>query len=66
MSNVAATGEFSVLRGCRLRPLHEAIAQHIAGTEPGDPLWPALLRLYKALPTEQRTRCKAALVAFHG
>jgi hypothetical protein len=57
--------EFSILRGCSLRPLHLVVAQQLASTEPGDPRWATLLRLYKALPDEQRSKCKSALVGCH-
>jgi hypothetical protein len=66
MSQPVEVQEYSILRGSRLRPLHVAVAEQLARTEPDDPRWRTALRIYKALPVEQRTRCKAALVGIDG
>lgn len=55
--------EYSLLRTGALRPLHVALAERFTHTEPDDPQWNTLLRLYRTLPTEQKTKCRSALVS---
>ena len=66
MSQAIEQQQYSILRGRELRPLHVVVAQQLVSTEPDHPRRRMLLRLYSALPIEERSLCRAALVTIDG